>query len=99
MRIIFLAFVLTGCISKGTVEIKDTSKDTTFLVKTNTNYPVLLHLHITGHTEDSFKLNQLVLPGGNIDTTLMYDWYVDSFRINFKSYKTNKGELKIKYKL
>lgn len=99
MRKLYLYILLTGCTSSNIIEIKDASVDTTIIVKTDAHYPTLLHLNISGKTKDTFYVNNFLIPGGIVDTTLIYDWYVDSFFIKYKPYKFNSGKLKIKYKL
>ena len=99
MRIFLLSLLLIGCTPSNIIEIKDASIDTTVFIKTKSYYPALLHLNIKGETKDSFIINDFIIPGGIVDTTLIYDWYVDSFSLKYKAYKLNKGALKIKYKL
>jgi hypothetical protein len=44
-------------------------------------------------------INNYRIPGGIVDTSIVYDWYKKDFQINYNAYKVSNGSLIIKYKL
>jgi hypothetical protein len=100
MKKLFISlYIFASCRSSDVVSISDASKDSVFQIKTKTTYPTTLQLHIQGRVNDTFIINNILIPGGIVDTTIKYDWYIKDFQINFKAYNVSKGSLIIKYKL
>ena len=85
--------------SSGEIILNNLKNDTTIKVSTNAQTAVSLILNIKGNVNDSFKLNNIILPGGKVDTVLNLDWYNKVFFIKFKKYKSSSGNLVIQYKL
>jgi hypothetical protein len=96
---ILLLLFLIACSHKGEVKVLDASKDTSIMIKTNARHPVMMILEIKGQTNDSFKINNFILPGGSVDTKMQLDWYHKDFTLKYKFYKATKGSLTIKYNL
>ncbi len=97
--ILLLWLFLMSCSNKGEVKVLDASRDTTIMIKTNTGNPVMMLLEIKGETNDSFKINNFIFPGGSVDTKMQLDWYNKDFPLKYQSYKATKGSLTIKYNL
>lgn len=97
--ILLLLLFLISCSHKGEVKVLYASKDTTIMIKTTAGHPVMMNLEIKGQTNDSFKINNFILPGGSLDTKMQLDWYHKDFQLEYKSYKATKGSLTIKYNL
>lgn len=100
MKKLFISlYIFASCRSSNEVSIPDASKDTVIQIKTKTTYPTTLQLHIQGRANDTFIINNILIPGGIVDTTIKYDWYIKDFPINFKAYNVSTGSFIIKYKL
>lgn len=101
MKIIMLLLwlFLISCSHKGEVKVLDTDKDTTIMIKTTAGHPAMMLLDIKGQTNDSFKINNVIFPGGSVDTKMQLDWYNKDFPLKYNSYKSTKGKLIIKYNL
>jgi len=97
--ILLLWLFLMSCSHEGEVKVLDASRDTTIMIKTNTGHPVMMLLEIKGETNDSFKINNFIFPGGSVDTKMQLDWYNKDFPLKYQSYKATKGSLTIKYNL
>lgn len=98
-KFFILLFIFASCRYSDEVLIPDASKDTSIEINTKTTYPTALKLRIKGQTNDTFIINNYKIPGGIVDTTILYDWYKKDFPINFNSYKVSSGSLIINYKL
>lgn len=94
-----MVLFIMSCNSKGQIKLVDASKDTSITIKTNTRNPVMMLLEIKGQTNDSFKINNFIFPGGSVDTKMQLDWYNKDFPLEYQSYKATKGSLTIKYNL
>lgn len=96
--LIFL-LLFVSCNNSNEVSISDANKDTSIHIKTNSRYPTNLQLIVNGQTNDTFMINNKLVPGGLVDTTLHYEWYDKDFTIKYNSYKASKGKLRVKFKL
>ena len=96
-----LIFLMQACVdtSKGVVFLNQVDKDTTIQVSTNAGTPVGLILRVKGVIDDSIMVNNVLIPGGDIDMRIERDWYSPNFEIKFQSYKAKKGKLEIHYEL
>ncbi|MBX9891266.1 MAG: hypothetical protein K2Y12_02965 [Chitinophagaceae bacterium] len=94
-------FQVQSCVdtSKGVVFLNKVDKDTTIQVSTNADTPVGLILRVKGVIDDSIMVNNVLIPGGDIDMRIERDWYSPNFEIRFQSYKAKKGKLEIHYAL
>lgn len=101
MKYVSLVFciIITSCMSSGEIILNNLKNDTTIEVSTNAQTAVSLILNIKGNVNDSFKLNNILLPGGKVDPILNLDWYNKTFYIKYEKYKASKENLVIKYKL
>ena len=96
-----LIFLMQACVdtSKGVVFLNQVDKDTIIQVSTNADTPVGLILRVKGLIDDSIMVNNVLIPGGDIDMRIERDWYSPNFEIKFQSYKAKKGKLEIHYEL
>ncbi|WP_257669161.1 hypothetical protein [Parapedobacter tibetensis] len=92
-----LLFSACGASNKGEWQITEISKDTTLKAQTRIKHSNRLILDITGETDDSVRINGVVIPGGIIRDTIILDWYYPSISISYESYRAKKGSLKIGY--
>ncbi len=73
-------------------------KDTSFHFQSKSLHPTLLEVSISGNSDNSFIINNIILEGGKIDTVLKMDWYKDTVILNFIRYNATKGNLIFKCK-
>ena len=92
-------YIFASCHSSDEVSLPDASKDTSIQINSKTTYPTTLQLRIKGETNDTFIINNYRIPGGFVDTLIVYDWYKKDFQINYNAYKVSNGSLILKYKL
>jgi len=99
ISIFFVISMLSACSkkNKGTLIVTDVSRDTTFIINTNTTLITSLKLYITGETNDSIMVNSIGIRGGEIKEALNLDWYSSTVNIFYKAYKAKAGHIEIDY--
>jgi PBP1b-binding outer membrane lipoprotein LpoB len=99
LTVTFLIVFISGCYNDKTIALPIKKiKDTSFIIPNKSKNSTILSISINGYSNDSVIINNIKLPGGNLDTTLKMDWYKDTIIINFKKFKASKGDLILKCK-
>lgn len=97
--VFFLLVLLSSCsgINRGEWVIEDVSKDTLLEAYAYVVSPRVMHLEISGQTDDSINVWAIGIAGGVIDTNVSDEWYRRQVLVRYKPHKAKKGKLKIKY--
>lgn len=83
--------------SKTHILLVHASRDTAILLTTPNHTVVHIAIEIKGYTHDTFRINSHTrIPGGNIDTTLDYDFYKRNYTFTYEALKATAGNLRVK---
>ena len=94
---VFALLALTFCYMQTKHAALDCAEDTTIVIPFRHNNLAGIKIHLIGNANDSFKINELPLHGGEkIDTVIHLEWYTDTAHIKYKRYKATKGFLNLK---
>lgn len=79
--------------------IDEMGKDTSITIDSGRKNPSTLKIQVTGFSNDSFAVNNVIIHGGKVNEVFLLDWYDRILTIDYKKKKATAGNITIEYSL